>query len=208
MQGVSDLEVRPVRLRSTVLALLAGCLLVPVGASTAAATTADPAGAHAVSATFKTAAHQRLLQAAHAPRPAAQPAPAGPAGAPLTRLAVASYDDRVLALSNARRAAHGLRPLAASACADRYADSWAAQLARAGTLSHQPLRPVLTACKARRAAENVAFGHVTPEQLVAMWMASPGHRTNLLAPASTHLGVGSVVQPGGRVFAVQVFLTV
>jgi uncharacterized protein YkwD len=208
MQGVSDLEVRPVRLRSTVLTLLAGCLLVPRRRLDGGR---DPGGPG------RRARRERDLQdrgppAAAAggavPLSAARPAVAAPAGAPLTRLAVASYDDRVLALSNARRAAHGLRPLAASACADRFADSWAAQLARAGTLSHQPLRPVLTACRARRAAENVAFGHVSPEQLVALWMASPGHRTNLLAPASTHLGVGSVVQPGGRVYGVQVFLTV
>jgi uncharacterized protein YkwD len=55
--------------------------------------------------------------------------------------------------------------------------------------------------------ENVAYGNVTPEQLVAMWMASPGHRANLLKPGFTHIGVGAVATAAGRVYGVQVFLT-
>jgi uncharacterized protein YkwD len=120
---------------------------------------------------------------------------------------VATYSDRVLALTNRERTSRALRPLAFSACADGYADSWAASLSRAGALSHQPLRPILTACRARGVGENVAYGNVTPEQLVAMWMASPGHRANLLKPDFTHIGVGSVTVATGRVYGVQVFLT-
>jgi uncharacterized protein YkwD len=118
-----------------------------------------------------------------------------------------SYSDRVLALTNVQRTSRGLRPLALSACADGYADAWATRLSQVGSLSHQPLRPILTACRARGVGENVAYGNVTPEQLVAMWMASPGHRTNLLKPGFTHIGVGAVATAGGRVHGVQVFLT-
>jgi uncharacterized protein YkwD len=108
---------------------------------------------------------------------------------------VGSYSDRVLALTNRERTSRRLRPLVLSTCADGYADSWAASLSRAGALSHQPLRPILTACRARGVGENVAYGNVTPEQLVAMWMASPGHRANLLKPEFTHIGVGPFRRP-------------
>ena len=194
------------RRRLVLLAVLLSTLLVPTGAATAAAV--EPAlAAHPVSATFKTAAHQRHLQAARRSGVdrLAVTAPVRTAPVPL---AVPSFSDRVLALTNRERTSRGLRRLALSACADGYADSWAVSLSRAGALSHQPLRPIMTACRARSAGENVAFGTVTPEQLVAMWMASPGHRANLLGPGFTHLGVGSVTAAGGRVYGVQVFLTV
>jgi uncharacterized protein YkwD len=134
------------------------------------------------------------------------PVTAPPSAAASAPAVAPGFSDRVLALTNRERTLRGLRPLAFSACADGFADSWAGSLARTGALSHQPLRPVLTACRARQVAENVAVGAVTPEQLVAMWMASPGHRANLLQARSTHLGVG-VGSTAGRTYGVQVFLT-
>lgn len=40
------------------------------------------------------------------------------------------------------------------------------------------------------AAENIAAGYTTPEQVVAGWMESPGHRANILNPNLTEIGVG------------------
>ena len=40
------------------------------------------------------------------------------------------------------------------------------------------------------AAENIAAGRGTPQDVVDAWMNSPGHRENILAPEATHLGVG------------------
>ena len=125
----------------------------------------------------------------------------------MTVAPVATYSDRVLALTNAERSSRGLRSLAFSTCADGYADSWAAALSRVGALSHQALSPILTACRARGVGENVAYGNVTPEALVDMWMNSSGHRANILNPAFTHLGVGAVTSSTGRVYSAQVFLT-
>lgn len=79
-------------------------------------------------------------------------------------------------------------------------------MAEAGALSHQDLRPVLAACGARAAAENVGYGDVTPERLVELWMASAGHRANVLDPALTHLGSGAVRRADGRWYAAHVFL--
>lgn len=117
------------------------------------------------------------------------------------------YQDRVLTLTNKERTRRGLRPLALSTCADGFADPWARTLAGRHALAHQQLRPILSACKARRVGENVAHGNRTADQMVQMWLASPGHRANLLNPAFTHLGVGAVVTGTGRWFGVQVFLT-
>jgi len=40
-----------------------------------------------------------------------------------------------------------------------------------------------------------------------MWMASDGHRANILNAAFTHLGVGAASTATGRVYGVQVFVT-
>ncbi|MEO4054868.1 CAP domain-containing protein [Solibacillus sp. CAU 1738] len=42
------------------------------------------------------------------------------------------------------------------------------------------------------AAENIAKGQRTAEEVVAAWMASQGHRENILNPNFTHIGVGYV----------------
>lgn len=40
------------------------------------------------------------------------------------------------------------------------------------------------------AAENIAKGYTSPQSVVAGWMASSGHRANILDPNLTRLGVG------------------
>ncbi|MRG86835.1 SafA/ExsA family spore coat assembly protein [Salinibacillus xinjiangensis] len=42
----------------------------------------------------------------------------------------------------------------------------------------------------RKAAENIAAGQRTPQEVVRSWMNSPGHRKNILDPDMTHIGVG------------------
>lgn len=193
------------RLRSLSVAVLAGIVLVPVSASaaTAAETRSTVSG---VTKTYKTSATKRAkraarTQAVQAPRTASVSSPTvtGPT-------AVVSYADRVLALTNRERTSRGLRALSFSSCADGYANSWAGTLAAVGSLSHQALSPILTACRARGVGENVAYGNVTAEQLVQMWMDSAGHRANILNASFTHLGVGDVTTSSGRVYGVQVFL--
>lgn len=194
------------RLRSLSVALLAGAVLVPVSAS--AVTAAETrTGFTAASKTFKNSEAKRLKRSARtatvaAPRTTTTTAPLVTAPAP-----TATYADRVLALTNAERTSRGLRALAFSSCADGFANTWARSLAAAGSLSHQALSPILSTCNARGVGENVAYGNLTPEQLVQMWMDSAGHRANILNAAFTHLGVGDVMTSTGRVYGVQVFLT-
>ena len=49
--------------------------------------------------------------------------------------------------------------LAASSCPDKYAESWAAYLARSGRFYHRDMTTILVGCSATRAAENLARGY-------------------------------------------------
>ncbi len=119
----------------------------------------------------------------------------------------AAYDARVVTLVNAARRAAGRKPLALSACADRYADQWSAHMASTGAFAHRTdLRRVMTTCAARGVGENIAYGNLTADQLMALWMGSPGHRANILDPTYTHLGVGTSLTSAGRVYGTQNFL--
>jgi uncharacterized protein YkwD len=186
-----------VRRRSLSAVLLSAALAVPLTASAVAAQTPVTAGAGVPAASSGsgavlagTAAGVRL-----APVAARSVAPAP------------SLNSRLLRASNAARARHGLRPLAPSPCPERYATGWSRALAARGTLGHQPMQPVLRSCRARAVAENVGFGNVTPEAMVDMWLGSPGHRANLLNPRYTHLGAGTTLSPSGRLYGVQVFVS-
>ncbi len=195
------------RLRSLSVAILAGVVLVPVSASAASASDSLPT-VSAMAKTYKNSEAKRVKRAARtrtvqAPRTSA-PVVTAPVVGPAT---TSSYAGRVLALTNAERTSRGLRPLAFSSCADGFADTWAGRLATAGALSHQALSPIMSSCGARGAGENVAYGNVSPEALVQMWMGSAGHRANILNASFTHLGVGDVTTSTGRVYAAQVFLT-
>jgi uncharacterized protein YkwD len=191
-------------LRALSAALFAGVLLVGVGSTPAFASGSSDTVQLQASQIFKGSETKRAKRTARvaaatalAPRQTTLPAPT----------TAKTYADRVLARTNAERTSRGLRPLSFSACADGFADGWAAQLATAGSLSHQPLSPILDRCRARSVGENVAYGNVTPEALVEMWMNSAGHRANILNPGFTHLGVGDVTTAAGRVYGVQVFLS-
>lgn len=52
----------------------------------------------------------------------------------------------------------------------------------------------------RAVAENIATGQSDAAEVVADWMTSPGHRTNILNPAYKEIGIGYVLldQDGGK----------
>lgn len=56
----------------------------------------------------------------------------------------------------------------------------------------------------RSAGENIAKGYHTPRSVVNAWMDSPGHRSNILNSAYTHIGVG--YDPAGHYWT-QMFIT-
>lgn len=48
------------------------------------------------------------------------------------------------------------------------------------------------------AAENIAAGYSTPEDVMDAWMASPGHRANILSTGYREIGVGYFEQAGDQ----------
>jgi uncharacterized protein YkwD len=180
--------------------------------ATASATASDTAPA-ALETAPPAAAPQTGLQAPQVGLQAAAPsvdaAAAVPAASPTTALGPTLTADeqlaaRLVTLTNAERAKAGLVALTPSPCATAQAAARAAVLVAEGRFEHDPLGPVLAACGASSAGENLALGYPTPEAMTAGWMASPGHRENILR-ASTSIGIGCVTGSKG-VLCSQVFL--
>lgn len=124
--------------------------------------------------------------------------PTAPAAA-----AGAAPSDTVYSLLNDARWADGQRGLLRNAALDQVAADWAASLAAAGTLSHNPDYASQIPGGWSTAGENVAQGHPDAGSMHAGWMASPGHRANILG-AYTDVGV-AFLSAGGTTWGVQVF---
>ncbi len=123
--------------------------------------------------------------------------------APVSNVAAAPADrdtftSRVLDLTNAERANAGLPPLTLSPELQDAAQSYSDVLASSGCFAHTcgPMPDFSSRDEAAgytdwtSLGENIAFGYATPEDVVAGWMASPGHRANILSPNFTEIGVG------------------
>ena len=108
---------------------------------------------------------------------------------------------RVVTLINAQRANAGLKPVTVNATLMAEAQRFSDVQAQLRTLSHRGTDNTtagqrLTAAGYRWAfyGENLAAGQETPEAVVAAWMASPGHRANILAPKAREIGIGHTVK--------------
>ena len=56
------------------------------------------------------------------------------------------------------------------------------------------------------AAENIAYGQRTAQEVVNAWMNSPGHRANILSRSYTHTGVGVAKKSNGTLYWTQMFM--
>ena len=110
----------------------------------------------------------------------------------------AGFTQQVLVLVNRERARVGVAPLLADAQAERAAKAQCEDMAGRGFFDHVTPEGWTPADRLRwtgargytGAGENIAVGPRTPQEVMAAWMASPGHRMNILDPQFTHLGVG------------------
>jgi uncharacterized protein YkwD len=95
---------------------------------------------------------------------------------------------------NATRAAHGLRPLRLDPRLESAARSWSASLLRENVFTHGDFASRMRAFHVGGlAGENLAWASgsgASPQSVLAMWLASPGHRANLLKPSYRRIGVG------------------
>lgn len=141
--------------------------------------------------------------AATAPSSAPSPVPSsnGPGSA---TAAPVDYAVDLFDLTNAAREAEGLPALKASACARTAAEERATALV-GRALEHVPMQPVLEACGTPAAGENLVDSGASPSEVLAAWMASPGHRNNIVGAQWTELGVACV--PHDReLLCAQIFL--
>jgi uncharacterized protein YkwD len=113
--------------------------------------------------------------------------------------------NRVLDLTNPERTKAGLVPLSISSELNDAAQKYSRVLAADGCFAHTCGPVPDFAERAGQAgyteytalAENIAAGYATPDAVVAGWMASPGHRANILSPNYTEMGIG-MVNSGGK----------
>lgn len=145
-----------------------------------------------------------------APRPAASsPAPkpttsAPTTSAPSTPQATATASGavaQVVQLVNAERAKAGCQAVTVNADLTKAAQAHSEDMASHGTMSHDgsdgssPADRITGAGYSWSAyGENVAYGYASPEEVMAGWMASPGHRENILNCSFKEIGVG-LAQP-------------
>ena len=118
---------------------------------------------------------------------------------PETDAAVRAYEQEVVRLVNAERAKYGLAALEEDWELSRVARYKSQDMHDERYFSHTsptygtPFEMIRAFGLSYRAAgENIAVGYATPAAVVAGWMASEGHRANILSSSYTKIGVGYV----------------
>ncbi|MFD7001460.1 CAP domain-containing protein [Streptomyces mirabilis] len=189
-------------------------------AAPGAPATTTPAAPEAPASTAPSAPEAPDWRASSRPEAPASSAPATPKAtastAPATPKATASASPstagttapasaavaRVLALVNSERGKVGCSPLTLNAKLSKAAQDHSADMASHQNMSHtgsdgsDPGQRITTAGYTWSAyGENVAFGYSTPEEVMAGWMSSPGHKRNILDCGFKEIGVG-LAQPG------------
>ena len=110
----------------------------------------------------------------------------------------------VAAATNAQRVAAGFSALSYRSCS--VPASWAVQMASAGSLTHNSLMTVLSACGGKTTAgENIAAGYTSVAAVTAGWMGSAGHKANILNPNFKIISVGVAQAANGTYYWVEDF---
>lgn len=124
-----------------------------------------------------------------------------------------SIESQVIQLTNAQRAKYGLPPLAADWELSRVARYKSADMRDKNYFSHtsptygSPFTMMKNfGINYSAAAENIAAGQATPQEVVNAWMNSAGHRQNILDSRMTHIGVGYAKGGSYRHYWTQMFI--
>jgi uncharacterized protein YkwD len=122
--------------------------------------------------------------------------------ASLPAAAMTTQENEVLDLINHERARHGCGALTINARLTAAAEGHATAMARKNFFGHKgpngsTLRSRTNSAGYRGGAlaENIAAGWSTPEKTVEQWMASSGHRKNILTCKYRETGIAMVYQP-------------
>jgi len=123
------------------------------------------------------------------------PIPAEPPVAPPPATSICGQ--RLIPIINQARSDSGLPPLVENPLLTAAAQQFAEFIALYGIFSHTADGRTLDArveaagyFSWRALGENLAEGYATSEEAVAAWLASDGHRANILNPSFTETGVG------------------
>lgn len=108
---------------------------------------------------------------------------------------------------NQLRIGLGLSPLTVDPELMAVGRSWAAGMASAGRLRHNPDYPYVLTLDWEIGAENVGTGS-NVEVLMAAFVNSPGHYANLVNPSITRIGVGVAAGADGRIYTSHQFARV
>lgn len=130
------------------------------------------------------------------------PAPVAPEAAVTSAVSI-----ECAGLANAQRAAVGVAPLTVNASLTAAAEGHSAYQASITTMTHDGAGGVSAGARITNAGyvwrtwgENVAYGQLDCAAVIAAWMASPGHRANILNPAFTNIGVAVAVGANGYLY--------
>ncbi|MDF2591091.1 MAG: hypothetical protein K0S75_557 [Clostridia bacterium] len=130
-----------------------------------------------------------------------------------TMQGIKSLESQVVKLVNAERAKQGLQPLTENWQLSRVARYKSADMAAKNYFSHtsptygSPFRMMESfGIKYSSAGENIAYGQKTPQSVMTAWMNSPGHRSNIMSPSYTQIGVGYATNKGGTPYWTQMFI--
>ena len=123
------------------------------------------------------------------------------------------YAAKVLSLVNAERAKQGLSALTLDQNLSAVATAHSKDMAQRNFFSHtnpdgqSPFdRMKANGISYKTAAENIAVGQSSPEQVVSSWMNSQGHRKNILNGNFNKMGIGLYeTQSGYRYYWTQCF---
>jgi uncharacterized protein YkwD len=123
-----------------------------------------------------------------------------------------AYEAQVLSIVNTERAKAGCQPLAFNARLRTAAFKHSADMAARDYFSHDTPDGVSFATRITNegyrwsnAAENIAKGQRTPEDVMTAWMNSPGHRANILNCATKSIGAGVTYAADGTPYYAEVF---
>ena len=115
-----------------------------------------------------------------------------------------SLEDEVVKLVNQQRAKYGLGPLTVNWELSRCARIKSQDMINRNYFSHtsptygSPFNMMENfGLRFSAAAENIAKGQRTPQEVMNAWMNSPGHRANILSKNVTHIGVGAAKSSNG-----------
>lgn len=106
---------------------------------------------------------------------------------------------------NSLRASKGLSQLSVSGELVGVARSWTERMVEAGQISHNPNLGSQVGGNWTKLGENVGVGYDV-DGLMQAFINSSAHYANLVDPAWTHVGVGVVYGPDGRMYTTHNFM--